>query len=282
MDTIKLKALLKAVKYKSLSKAAEEFSYTPSAFSHMADALEQELGVKILVRTSRGITLSEDGEKLLDKFKAVVDAEEELYSAIAFLSAEKDKTLKIASYSSVAEHILPKILMGFKKENLDIKYQVSVTDNVINLLESGEVDIIFTDNSAGAGLDLTTIMEEEYVVVTKSDEFLRKKVVKKEELYAYNYIDMDDKVLEGYFDFSKFKDVIKVETHEFATVLSMIKGGLGIALVPALVVKNKHQGIKTLSLEKGVTRAVGYATKKGKKISESAKKFIKYLQKNSI
>ena len=282
MDTIKLKALLKAVEYKSLSRAAEEFSYTPSAFSHMADALEEELGIKILDRTSRGVTLSQEGEKIFDKLKGVVDAEEELFSTIASLSGEKDKTLKIASYSSIAEHILPKILMGFKKENPEIKYQVSVTDDVIKLLESGEVDIIFTDNSAGASLDLTTIMEEEYVVVTKSDEFLRKKVVNKEELYKYNYIDMDDKVLDGYFDFSKFKDVIKVETNEFATVLSMIKGGLGIALVPALVAKNKQQGIKTLSLEKGVKRAIGYATKKGKKISESARKFIKYLQKNSI
>ena len=276
MDTIKIKALLTAVKYESLSKAAEEFSYTPSAFSHMADALEEELGIKLLVRTSRGVHLSEEGEKILDKLTAIIDAESELLDAISDIQKVRENTLKIASYSSVAEQILPEILMGFKKKYPQVKYSVCVTDNVEDLLKKGEADIIFTDSGVSS-FELVPIMEEEYVVVTKSDLFMRKKSVKKEELYKYNYIDIGENLLKDYFDYERFAEVIKLETHEFATVLSMVKGGLGVAVLPALAVKNKKE-IKTLALEDGVSRAVGYAINKAVRTSSSTQKFIKYLE----
>ena len=58
MDTVKIRAVLAAAKYGSLSKAAQEFSYTPSAFSHMLVTFEKELGVRIFERSSKGVTLS--------------------------------------------------------------------------------------------------------------------------------------------------------------------------------------------------------------------------------
>ena len=72
MDTLKIKTILSAVENKSFSKTAEELSYTPSALSHMADSLEQELGVKLLKRTPKGVELTENGEKLKDKLQAVL------------------------------------------------------------------------------------------------------------------------------------------------------------------------------------------------------------------
>ncbi len=92
MDTTKIKAILSAIKYKSLSKAAEEFSYTPSAFSHMADSLEDELGIKILTRTPQGIKLNKDGETLYSKLKALVKAEEELKDLAKGLANKKQTT----------------------------------------------------------------------------------------------------------------------------------------------------------------------------------------------
>ena len=68
MDTFKIKAILTAVEKKSLSKAAEEYSYTPSAFSHMLTAFEEDLGVKVFSRNSTGVALTEEGEKLVAKF----------------------------------------------------------------------------------------------------------------------------------------------------------------------------------------------------------------------
>ena len=51
MDTLKIKIVLAAVKHGSLSRAAEEFSYTPSAFSHTLKSFEESLGVSIFKRS---------------------------------------------------------------------------------------------------------------------------------------------------------------------------------------------------------------------------------------
>ena len=72
MDTFKVKAIIAAVQHKSLSRAAEEFSYTPSAFSHMAAAFEKELGVQIFHRHSKGVELTEAGKAIYPKLCALV------------------------------------------------------------------------------------------------------------------------------------------------------------------------------------------------------------------
>ena len=55
-------------KYKNFSLAAKELSYTPSALSHIADSLENELGVKLFIRTRKGVEITDDGKMLYEKF----------------------------------------------------------------------------------------------------------------------------------------------------------------------------------------------------------------------
>ena len=90
MDTLKIKAFLLVSKYKNFSLAAKELSYTPSALSHIADSLENELGVKLFNRTRKGVEITEDGKKLYDYFLKVAKAEEELHKASASIRGENE------------------------------------------------------------------------------------------------------------------------------------------------------------------------------------------------
>ena len=100
METNKIRALLCAIEKNSLSKAAEQFSYTPSALSHAADSIEEELGVKILKRNYAGVTLTEDGKQLLPALQEFVKAEDALLESAKILSGESE--LRIAAYSSIS------------------------------------------------------------------------------------------------------------------------------------------------------------------------------------
>ena len=82
MDTNKIKMFLLTEKYKSFSKTAEEFSYTPSAISHIADSLEEELGVKLFIRSRKGVELTEAG---LKQIKAAKRIEAEIESVAELL-----------------------------------------------------------------------------------------------------------------------------------------------------------------------------------------------------
>ena len=61
METEKIRALLTAADLGSFSKAADALGYTQSGITHMMNALEEELGVPLLVRGNRGVRLSSDG-----------------------------------------------------------------------------------------------------------------------------------------------------------------------------------------------------------------------------
>ena len=87
MDTMKIKAVLMAAKHGSLSRAATEFSYTPSALSHLLASFEQELGMRIFDRSSKGVKLSAQGQTLLPKLEAMLEAEREIFDTVVALNA---------------------------------------------------------------------------------------------------------------------------------------------------------------------------------------------------
>lgn len=74
MNDKKLRALLTAVQCGSFGKATAQLGYTQSAMTHMVNRLEAELGCTLLVRSSHGVRLSEEGEQLLPYMQAVIDA----------------------------------------------------------------------------------------------------------------------------------------------------------------------------------------------------------------
>ena len=72
MDTDKIEILVRAIELGSLSKAADEFSYTPSAVSHIADSVENEIGIRFIKRTYAGIETEPGCEVIVDTLKKIV------------------------------------------------------------------------------------------------------------------------------------------------------------------------------------------------------------------
>lgn len=277
METTKIKALLSAVKNKSLSRAAEEFSYTPSALSHMADSLEEELGVKLLERTPAGVTLTEEGELLYAKLLAVVNAERELCALAAQISSSREDELKIGTYSSISMNILPEILRRFKKEHPKIRVSISVADSLKGWLDCGNADVIFADVGAFGDNESVSIMEDRFVAVVPDEAFKKRKTVVRDELYSYSYISTNETSLRKYFDEERFKELIHFDSVDDMSVISMVKEGIGIAVLPALVMKRPHKGVRAIKLEPKISRVLGFAYKKEAAHSGATEKFISFL-----
>ena len=106
MDTKKLEVLLRAIELGSLSKAAEEYLYTPSAVSHILDTIEDEIGTKIVKRTYKGIEPEEDCKEIIEELKQLVNTEKHIINLAANKKKGKE-TINIATYSSISKYILP-------------------------------------------------------------------------------------------------------------------------------------------------------------------------------
>ena len=277
METQKIKVILSALQYGSLSKAAEEISYTPSAMSHIADSLEKELGVKILARTPFGVSLTEEGETLYEHMVAMVEAEERLRRAAEALVSDKAHHLRIGAFSSISQNILPEIIGQFKREHPEIKISVSVDDKLQDWLERDRADVIFTDEFTYGDNLWIPIREDPFVAVVPSGILKGRRSVSREELYPYTYISINEQILNSYFDRERFAGVLDFSSVDNVSVLYMVKQGLGVSILPSLITGQRIQGVRTLRLTPSVSRTIGFACKKEGKSSYATGVFMGYL-----
>ena len=95
MDTKKTKALLLALERGSLTAAAEELGYTQSGLTHMMNSLEDELGIRLLIRSKGGVKLSPAGEILLPRLRELTACAGELEREIEVLREQKKISLRL-------------------------------------------------------------------------------------------------------------------------------------------------------------------------------------------
>ena len=267
MDTFKIKAILSAVQNESLSRAAEEFSYTPSAFSHMTAAFEKELGVQLFHRHSKGVVLTDAGKELYPKLQAILQAEKDLADTAAKLAGHAEPPLRIATYSSISRNFLSAILKEFKKAYPNIRFSVTVSDILTGWLDEDRADIIFADVPAFGDNPWSAIMEDRFLAVAPQNMVGDKTVITREELYEYPQIFTGDQPLREYFDVSRFKELTHFQSEDDLSVVNMVRTGLGITILPALSLKNNAESTVLLELDPPLTRTLGFGYKKSRKTS---------------
>ena len=277
MDTMKIKAVLTAARCGSLSKAAAEFSYTPSALSHLLATFERELGVQLFERTAKGVTLSVQGAQLLPKFEAILATEQEIFDTVTALKSEKGSEVRIAAYSSISRNFLSRFLKDFKKVHPEIHLSLHVADNLSGWLEKGKADVIFADNIVFSEKQLTPIATDRYWAVAPQGMLEDKECVTCDELYDLPHIFTDDQYLQTVFEKSRFRELIYFRSEDDQAVIQMVRAGMGIAVMPELVLQGNMHGVSLVELVPAVTRTLGFAVKKGN-VSPAVTKFVKYVQ----
>lgn len=277
MDALKVKAFLLIAKHHNFSRAAEELSYTPSALSHIADSLEQELGLQLFVRTKKGVTLTSAGEALQSKFSALQKAQDSLLATAQNLRQESVRTLRIGAVSSIALHLLPRLLRSFKEAYPDVQTQILVGDNMHSWLENGDADILLADDSLGL-VGLQPLLEDDYVAAVPAHLFPDRTAVELRELYPYTLVRPNEKFLDDFLSLTDFREAICVDSFENDSVLYMVKEKIGVTILPRLSTAACPQGVKILDLQPRLVRRIGFCVPRDP--SPACRQFVKHLRKN--
>lgn len=277
MDTVKIKAFLLIAKHRNFSRAAEALSYTPSALSHIADSLEQELGLKLFVRTKKGVTLTSAGEQLQSKFASLQKTEDALYKTAEDLRQESDRVLRIGTISSIALHLLPPLLRSFKQAYPEVQTQILVDDNMYDWLQSGVADILLADDSLELP-DFQPLVEEPYVAVVPATDFPGKTAVALQELYDRTFIRPDEKFLDTFLTMENFREVVPVASIENDSALYMVKEKLGVTILPRLSTNSCPSQVKILTLTPKLVRNIGFCCSSDP--GTACRAFIKHIRKH--
>ena len=122
---------------KNLSAAGREFSLSPAASSARIAQLERRLGTRLLHRTTRQITLTQDGEIFLDQALLLLDAADLATSSVGQANSNPEGLLRIAAPASFGrQHIAPS-LGAFLRKYPRIRIDLRLSDTVLDLASNG-------------------------------------------------------------------------------------------------------------------------------------------------
>jgi DNA-binding transcriptional LysR family regulator len=138
MDELaQLRAFVRAAELGSFSRAAAEARIKPSSISRAISALEADLGAALFNRSTRALHLTEAGFALLERARVVLSELEEARAAVAGLNARPQGLLRLNVPGSFGRlHVVP-YLPRFAADYPDIRLDVTFTDAVVDLIESG-------------------------------------------------------------------------------------------------------------------------------------------------
>jgi DNA-binding transcriptional LysR family regulator len=121
---------------RNLSAAGREFGLSPAASSARLSHLEQQLGARLLHRTTRSVTLTQDGETFFERAVALLDAAEQAANSVGNASQAPQGMLRVAASVSFGRlHIVP-ALAEFLHTYPGIRLDLRLSDRIIDMAEN--------------------------------------------------------------------------------------------------------------------------------------------------
>lgn len=285
MDSIKIKALLKAAELGSLTKAAEELGYTQAGLTHMMNRLEAETGLALLKRTKSGVALTPEGEKLLPYFKDFSVASEQLGRAISETARGLGEIIRIGTYTSILKFWLPTIINGFKHISPEIKIEIrdlSITA-MYERVSTNELDLAFGSFRPSEECDFIPLKNDPfYAVLPKSEtSFDNTDTIPINAISGKSFImptfGYDPDILEALHK-NNVTPILNATSVSDDSVTALVEIGLGLSILPELVLKSVDKSsIKIKKLSPDCSRELGLIIPKKIK-SPIVKSFIDYSQ----
>lgn len=164
-----MEIFVRVVEHGSFSATARALRLTPSAISKLISRLEQRLGVSLILRSTRGLQLTPEGEVFFDRAQRIVSEIEQSERAVSFASEEARGTLRVNSNIPFAQHYLLPIIPGFLEAYPGITLDLVQTDLPVDLIYERADVAIRTGHLSESALKARKLMETpRHVVVSQS------------------------------------------------------------------------------------------------------------------
>lgn len=284
MNIQKYLAFVKTVEYGSFTKAAEVLHYSQSGISRMINDLEKEWKIVLLERGKAGVKLTSDGMKLLPHAKELCAEYEKLQMEVDDLNGLRSGLIRIGTFSSVATHWLPKIIKEFQKTYPNIDYELLLGDytEIEEWIMEGRVDCGFLRLPAHAEFETIFLEQDRLLAVLPEGHALAH--LEKIPVAAlcdepFMLLEKGEKTeISEIFERCGLKPKVHFTTWDDYAIMSMVESGLGISILPELILRRVPYRIITRELEIPAFRKIGVALRSKKTASLAVKRFLEYLQ----
>lgn len=283
MNLLKYLVFIKTVEYGSFTKASEQLHYSQSGISRMIGDLEKEWQLTLLERSRSGISLTSDGLRLLPYAKSLCAEYQKLQMQVDDLHGVQSGLIRIGTFSSVATHWLPRIIKEFQKDYPGIDYELLLGDyiEIEKWILEGRVDCGFLRLPTNPRLE-TIFLEKDplMAVIPQNHPLADCDVFPLEALTEDAFLLLEkgenDEISE-FFRSYDIKPKIHFTTWEDYSIMAMVESGLGISILPELILKRIPYQILIKPLAVPAYRSIALALKNTQNASLAVKRFLQYL-----
>lgn len=254
MDMRHLRCFVAVAEELHFGRAAQRLHLSQPPVSLAIKELEEELGVRLLERTSRRIALTRAGEDALRDARAVLAAADILRRRAQEAAKGLLGSLSIGFISLPAYSFLPPTLRRFTEDyqRVNISLQEGTTDQILDDVESGRLDVglVFQTPDLAPSLSARLVQKEPLVVALPETHALA----------GSSSVSLDKLAHERFLGFERHNGPLMFDAivatcmrHGFSpqifparqmhTIVSLVSGGIGVALVPASVKALHREGV---------------------------------------
>ncbi len=257
LDLRRLRALHAVVETGSVTAAAQQVSYTPSAISQHVAALEREVGSVLLERSGRGVRPTDAGRLLAEHAGVLLARMAEAEAAMAALRAGESGVLRVVSFPTAGAGLLPTALAALRRQlpHMEVDIRVGERDQALPMVRQGDVDVAVIEEHppdvvSPDGLRRLHLLDDPYRVVLPRDHRLAgRRVIDLVELSGEAWVETlcgtgsGKEVGQEAFRQAGFVPRRAVEASEYWPAQSFVAAGLGIALIPTLALGALNEGV---------------------------------------
>lgn len=282
MKTSRYEVFLKIVETKSLTRTAAYFGCTQSAVSQLVKALETELGVSLLVRSKNGVRLTAEGEYLLPSMRQIVAGERNVFERSLELQNLNAGLIRIGIFTSLSCQWLPPYLKRFREEYPNIGFELLQGDvtQISDWLRNGTVDVGFMTDPESDEFYFRELLADRMNIVLPPEHPLAGGPVSLEQLRDETFVLLESgysQITEKMFKSAGMRPKQQYTVKDDYTVMSMVESGLGVSLLPELMLQRTPYKMYTCPTEPAFHRHLGVSWLKKEQNSVAVNKFVHQL-----
>ncbi|WP_066318684.1 LysR family transcriptional regulator [Bacillus sp. FJAT-29814] len=292
MELRQLQMFMEVAKHKSITRAAEHLHLSQPALSKSIMALEEELGMTLIIRSNKTSDLTDGGKVVLEYAQKMTALMEEMKTTLNDMTNLTRGQLNIGLPPFIGSLFFPRVMAKFHQTYPNIELNIAEYGGarVVKSVEEGEVELGVTvlpiDEEP---FHVYPIVEEEMKLLVYKDHRLAGKGevnvrdLKREEFIFYHEEFSLNQILMNHFRAFGFEPKILFKSSQWDLMSEMVAANLGITILPQSICNRVfNKDIMVLDLKPTILWNLAVLTKKDRYISNAARTFIEFILQDPL
>jgi DNA-binding transcriptional LysR family regulator len=287
MELRRLRYFEAVARLRHFTHAAEELHVAQSALSHQVRALEQELGIGLLNRTTRSVEPTEAGILVAARARAVMAEIDALLQEVGELRGLARGRVTIGALLFGGELNIPAMLADFTEAHpqIEVGLREGTVQRMLEMFSEGSIDLAFAlEVEPPDGLERLALSSEELAVIMSPGHPLARRkaltpaVLADHPLIAFERGSSVRRMVDEAFLRAGVTPQIALEGNDLALVRSLVAQGIGLAIIPRSFAELPGPEIALRPVQPALRMTVALWWRRGRSLAPAARAFVEFAR----